>query len=95
MTTTNQTTDTSRNNGKPKPTHVAKIRHGYGKGATFERVGVLFQNGKVKDSFYLKLVGTQVVSKGIYLYKIDEKDIVAAEEVAPAESDEMNEVPAE
>ena len=47
MTTTNQSTETNaRGNGKaPKlPTHVAKVRHGYGKKATYERIGVAWRN---------------------------------------------------
>lgn len=42
------------------PTHVAKTRIGYGKKATYERIGVAWQNDD--GSFYIKLYGTQVVS---------------------------------
>ena len=46
MTNTNQSTETNaRGNDKPKlPTHVAKVRHGYGKKATYERIGVAWRN---------------------------------------------------
>ena len=62
MTKTNQSTETSaRGNGKPKlPTHVAKVRHGYGKKATYERIGVAWRNDD--GSLYVKLAGTQMVS---------------------------------
>ncbi len=61
MTNTNQATETNaRGNDKPKlPTHVAKVRHGYGKKATYERIGVAWRNED--GSLYLKLSGTQVV----------------------------------
>ena len=92
MTNTQETTaaPNTRANGKPiKPTHAAKVRHGYGKGATYERIGTLFENDN--GNFYLKLYGTQVVSKGVYLYKLKAKEVEAAEEVSlPGEGDEAN-----
>jgi hypothetical protein len=80
----------SRANSKPaKPTHAAKVRHGYGKGATYERIGTLFENDN--GHFYLKLYGTQVVSKGVYLYKLEPKEVAAAEEVSlPGDGDAAN-----
>lgn len=62
MTTTNQSTETSaRGNDKAKlPTHVAKIRHGYGRKATYERIGVAWRNDD--GSLYVKLAGTQVLT---------------------------------
>ena len=74
MTTTNQSTETNaRGNGKaPKlPTHVAKVRHGYGKKATYERIGVAWRNDD--GSLYVKLSGTQVVS-ALTLYELEDKD---------------------
>ena len=71
MTTTTQSNDTSaRGNGKaPKlPTHVAKVRHGYGKKATYERIGVAWRNDD--GSLYVKLSGTQVVS-ALTLYELE------------------------
>ena len=77
MTMTNQTTETARNNGKAKlPTHVAKVRHGYGKKATYERIGVAWQNED--GSLYLKLSGTQVVS-ALTLYALEDKEAVTAD----------------
>jgi hypothetical protein len=73
MITTNQTTETNtRNNGKaaPKlPTHVAKVRHGYGKKATYERIGVAWRNDD--GSLYVKLSGTQVAS-ALTLYELED-----------------------
>ena len=53
------------------PTHVAKTRIGYGKKATYERIGVAWQNDD--GSFYIKLYGTQVVSS-FSLYAIEPKE---------------------
>jgi hypothetical protein len=82
MTNTNQSTETNaRNNGKAKlPTHVAKVRHGYGKKATYERIGVAWRNDD--GSLYLKLSGTQVVS-ALTLYELKDK-----EEAAPVNDGE-------
>ena len=82
MTNTNQSTETNaRGNDKPKlPTHVAKVRHGYGKKATYERIGVAWRNDD--GSLYLKLSGTQLVS-ALTLYELADK-----EEVAPADEGE-------
>ena len=81
MTTTNQSTETNaRGNGKaPKlPTHVAKVRHGYGKKATYERIGVAWRNDD--GSLYVKLSGTQVVS-ALTLYELGAN---TQEDAAPA-----------
>ena len=87
MTTTNQKTETSaRGNGKAKmPTHVAKVRHGYGKKATYERIGVAWRNDD--GSLYVKLSGTQVVS-ALTLYELEDKEDAAAAEAAPADDGE-------
>ena len=85
MTTTNQSTETNaRGNGKaPKlPTHVAKVRHGYGKKATYERIGVAWRNDD--GSLYVKLSGTQVVS-ALTLYELEAN---TQEEAAPADEGE-------
>ena len=77
MTNTNQTTDatSARSNGTAKlPTHVAKVRHGYGKKATYERIGVAWRNED--GSLYLKLSGTQVVS-ALTLYELKDKEEAA------------------
>ena len=82
MTNTNQATETNaRGSDKPKlPTHVAKVRHGYGKKATYERIGVAWRNED--GSLYLKLSGTQVVS-ALTLYELKDK-----EEAAPINDSE-------
>ena len=84
MTQTNQSTETSaRNNGKAKlPTHVAKVRHGYGKKATYERIGVAWRNDD--GSLYVKLAGTQMVS-ALTLYELEDKSDAAADEAAPVD----------
>ena len=85
MTTTNQSTESNaRGNGKaPKlPTHVAKVRHGYGKKATYERIGVAWRNDD--GSLYVKLSGTQVVS-ALTLYELEAN---TREDAAPAADDE-------
>ena len=62
MTNETQNTNTPDNNGKSKlPTHHATTRTGHGKQATFERIGVAWENDD--SSFYVKLHGTQVVSQ--------------------------------
>lgn len=58
----------ARDNGKGKlPTHVAKVRTGYGKNVSFERIGVAWVNDD--GSLYVKLHGTQIVSN-FALYEI-------------------------
>ena len=76
MTNTNQSTESNaRSNDKPKlPTHIAKVRHGYGKKATYERIGVAWRNDD--GSLYLKLSGTQVVS-ALTLYELKDKEEAA------------------
>ena len=68
MTTTNQSTETNaRGNGKaPKlPTHVAKVRHGYGKKATYERVGVAWTNDDFMDDGHFNAPGAQKFARSI------------------------------
>ena len=93
MTTTNKSTETSaRGNGKakPVPTHVAKVmRRDWGKKTTYDRIGVLFTNDD--GSLYLKLFGKQVVDSGVYLYKIEDKKDLVADEIAPVEDGGANE----
>lgn len=82
MTMTKETTgtDNTRNNGQARlPTHVAKVRHGYGKKATYERIGVAWRNDD--GSLYVKLSGTQVVS-ALTLYELEDR------EAAPADAGE-------
>ena len=58
------------NGSKNKPTHVAKVRDGHGKKASYERIGVAWHDPE-KDSIYVRLYGTQIVSEGFSLYPID------------------------
>ena len=90
MTTTNQSTETSaRSNGKPKlPTHVAKVRHGYGKKATYERIGVAWRNDD--GSLYVKLSGTQLVS-ALTLYELEDKEEAAPVDDGEAANEEAGE----
>lgn len=68
-TTANAPANQSRDNGKSRlPTHVAKVRQGYGKQVSFERIGVAWVNDD--GSLYVKLHGTQVVSN-FALYEIE------------------------
>lgn len=91
MTQTNQPTETSaRGNDQPKlPTHVAKVRHGYGKKATYERIGVAWRTEK--GALYVKLAGTQLVSE-LTLYEVKDKKDAVADEAAPVEDGGANEV---
>ena len=67
-TNTAQNTDTRPQDKGNAPTHVAKVRDGAGKKATYERVGVAWL--KADGSLYVKLHGTQVVS-GFSLYPLN------------------------
>jgi len=72
---TTEATQTEQNGKSNPPTHVAKVRHGYGKKATYERIGVAWCNED--GSFYIKLHGTQVVS-AFTLYELPASDKAAA-----------------
>jgi len=84
MTQTNQkpTETSARGNSKPEPTHIAKVlRRGWGKKATFERIGVVFTNDD--GSLFLKLYGKQIVDTGVYIYELKDKEAAAADDVIP------------
>lgn len=66
-TENNQTTDNQAAEKGKRPTHTAKIRHGHGKQATYEQIGVGWKNDK--GGIYVKLHGTQIVSE-FSLYEI-------------------------
>lgn len=69
MTNATEAANETRDNTKGKrPTHVAKVRHGYGKKASYERIGVAWVNED--GSYYVKFHGTQVVSS-FSLYALD------------------------
>ncbi len=72
--TTETTNNAGAKTGGNKPTHVAKLRIGHGKQATYERIGVAWV--KEDGAVFVKLHGTQIVSEGFSLYP------VAAEEGA-------------
>lgn len=73
MTNENTQETENLNSGKGNlPTHVVKVRHGNGKGATYEQIGVAWRNES--GALYVKLYGTQVVSEGFTLYEIPEKE---------------------
>src|SRR6202521_1090807 len=93
MTMTKETTETgnARSNAKTRqPTHVAKVRHGYGKKATYERIGVAWRNDD--GSLYVKLSGTQVVS-ALTLYELEDRDEAAPIGEAPPANEEAGEYP--
>lgn len=79
MITPNTKSETSvRGNDKAKlPTHIAKIRRGYGRKANYERIGVAWKNED--GSLYVKLAGTQVVS-ALTLYEL--QDAALADDAA-------------
>ncbi|MGC3983114.1 MAG: hypothetical protein QM808_17815 [Steroidobacteraceae bacterium] len=56
---------------KAKPAFVAKIRHGSGRTARYEQIGVGFQNES--GSIYVTLAGTQLVSE-LTLYPLNKSD---------------------
>ena len=69
MTTVTEAANETREDAKSKlPTHVAKVRHGYGKKATYDRIGVAWVNED--GSYYVKFHGTQIVSN-FTLYELD------------------------
>jgi hypothetical protein len=69
MSDLNQNTESEKAKGNP-PTHIAKVRHGSGEGATYEQIGAAWMNEK--GAIYIKLHGTQLVS-GFSLYAAPEK----------------------
>jgi len=72
MTYENAQTSEAPETGKSKlPTHVAKVRHGYGKNASFEQIGVAWVNEK--GGIYVKLHGTQIVS-AFTLFEVKRKE---------------------
>lgn len=52
------------------PTHIAKVRHGTGDRATYERIGVAW--AKEDGAVYVRLYGTQIVASGFTLYPAEE-----------------------
>ncbi len=75
-TETNDAPQTSNAAGN-KPTMIAKQRVGFGKKATYERLGVAWTNDD--GSFYVKLHGTQIITGGFVLYPIEDDSDKAGE----------------
>lgn len=67
--TVNETENQVSNN---RPDYVVKQRNGYGKKATYERLGVAWRNDD--GSLYVKLHGKQIVDGGFTLYEISDSD---------------------
>ena len=59
-----------QNEKSNKPTHRATVRHGVGKKATYEQIGVGWFN-EDNASLYVKLTGKQIVEDGFTLYPIE------------------------
>jgi len=76
MTTENNTTNGEGQNGNNKPNFYARVRHGFGKKASYERIGAawLTEDG----SIYVKLAGKQVVDQGFTLYAVEDNDKAGA-----------------
>ena len=75
MSNENAQTSEGNQNGKGNPpTHIAKVRHGYGKDTRYEQIGVAWVNKK--GGIYVKFYGTQVVS-AFTLYEVKAKDETA------------------
>jgi hypothetical protein len=72
MITETTTTTDERQTGNNQPAYLAKVRHGFGKKATYERIGVAWENED--KSVYVKLYGTQIVNQGFTLYRVEDND---------------------
>ncbi|MEQ8694481.1 MAG: hypothetical protein RIC85_04035 [Gammaproteobacteria bacterium] len=68
MTETNDAPETSKGQNN-KPTMIAKQRVGFGKNATYERLGVAWTNDD--GSLYVKFHGTQIVNGAFVLYPVE------------------------
>jgi hypothetical protein len=76
MTTENITTTGESQNGNNLPNFYAKMRNGYGKKATYERIGAAWRTED--GSIYVKLAGKQVVDQGFTLYAVEDNDKAGA-----------------
>ena len=76
MTTETITTTGEGQNSNNKPDFYAKVRHGFGKKASYERIGAAWRTED--GAIYVKLAGTQVVSQGFTLYAVDDNDKAGA-----------------
>ena len=71
--TLNQAPANAQSDGAKKPTHIAKVKEGFGKNVSFEQVGVAWDNGDGKLA--IQLYGTQMISGKIYLNKYQDTDL--------------------
>ena len=62
---------TEQQEGGNQPTHFVNVRHGYGKQATFERIGAAWLNQET-GTIWVKLHGKQIIEDGFSLYPIKE-----------------------
>lgn len=67
------TKETKTNQARPEtesnlPKFVVKMRDGYGKNASYERIGVAWENED--GSLYVKLHGKQIIDRGFTLYEM-------------------------
>lgn len=67
--TTNQNPESGED--RNLPTHAAKVRHGTGRGAHYEKIGVAWEDPE-KGSLYIRLYGNQLITKGFTLYPIED-----------------------
>ena len=70
MTTETTTAADETHNGNNKPNFYAKKRHGFGKKATYERIGAAWRTED--GGIYVKLAGTQIVDQGFMLYEAED-----------------------
>lgn len=70
MTNETKQTQNRESENANLPTHVVKMRHGRGKNAHYERIGVAWQNED--GALYVKLHGTQIIDQGFTLYEIEQ-----------------------
>ena len=65
-----KTTETSTRESRESnlPGFVVKTREGRGKNATYERIGVAWENED--GSLYVKLHGKQIIEHGFTLYRL-------------------------
>jgi hypothetical protein len=76
MTTETITTPRETQNGTNKPDFYAKVRNGFGKKASYERIGAAWRTED--GAIYVKLAGKQVVDQGFTLYAVEDNDKAGA-----------------
>lgn len=63
------TTATENTTANKRPDFAVKLRKGTGDKASFEQIGVAWE--RENGTMYCRLVGSQVVSNGFYLFPIN------------------------